>query len=123
MLQLCTVLANECWRDMPPRIVQSSVTIGGCFYAMDVATHSVKVGFPRTTQPVLDVYRIYGMSSTRLPLVCQRVPAHWGVILAWLVLCLGSLRTFSGHKDNHKKQEPRHEVAEAAGSDDAPSNV
>ena len=46
---------GECWRDTLARIVQRGVTTSGRFRPMDVATHSVKLGFFGTTQPALDV--------------------------------------------------------------------
>ena len=67
LLQPCTVLATECWRDLLVRIVQRGVATGGCFCAIDVATKSLKLGFPGSTQPNVDVYCICGVCSTQLP--------------------------------------------------------
>ena len=121
LLQPCTVLATECWRDMLVRIVQCGVATGGCFCAMDVATNSVKLGFPGSTQPSVDVYCICRLCSTPLPRVRHWIPINWDVVVSWAVLSLGSRRTFSSCKDRrHKKKQPRLAVVEAAGSDFAP---
>ena len=124
LLQPCTVLATECWRDMLVRIVQCGVATGGCFCAMDVATKSVKPGFPGSTQPSVDVYCICGLCSTQLPRVCHWIPINWDVVVSWPVLGLSRLRTFSSRKDRrHKKKQLRPAVVEAAGSDFATSDT
>ena len=99
MLQPCTVLATECWRDMLVRIFQCGVATGGCFCAMDVATKSVEIRFPSSTQPSVDVYCICGLCSTQLARVRHWVPIIWDVVVSWPVLGSGSLRTFSSCKD------------------------
>ena len=118
LLQSCAVLATECWRGMLVCIVQQGVATGGCFCAMDVATKCVKLGFPGSTQPTVDVYCICGVCSTQLPRLRHCILIYWDVVVSWPVLGLGSLRTFSSRKDRrHKKKQPRPAVVEAAGSD------
>ena len=122
--QPCTVLAIECCRDMLVRIVQCGVATGGCFCAVDVATKSVKLGLPGSTQPSVDVYCMCGLCSGRLPRVRHWIPINWDVVVSWPTLGLGSLRTFSSRKDRrHKKKQPRPAVVEAAGSGYAPPNT
>ena len=124
LLQPCTAMATECWRDMPVRIVQCGVVTGGYFCAMDVATKSVKLGFLGSTQPNVDIYCIRGLCSTQLPLWRHWIPINWDVVVSWPVLGLGSLRTFSSRKDRrHKEKQPRPAVVEAAGSDYAPPDT
>ena len=124
LLQPCGVLATECWRDMLVRIVQCGVATSGCFCAMDVATKSVQLGFPGSTQPSVDVYCICGLCSTQLPQVPHWIPINWDVVVSWPVLGLGSLCTFNSRKDRrHKKKQPHPAAVEAAGSDFAPPDT
>ena len=124
LLQPCTVLATKCWPDMLVRIVQRGFATGGCLCAMDVATKSVKLGFPGSTQPSVDVYCMCGVCSTQLLRLRHWMPINGDVVVSWPVLGLGSLRTFSSRKDRrHKKKQPRPAVVEAAGSHYAPADT
>ena len=69
MLQPCTIVTSERWRDMLAGMVQSVVTIGGCFCAMDIATHSVELAFLGITQPLW-------MSRTSAAYVAHNCPVY-----------------------------------------------
>ena len=106
LLQPRTVLATECWHDMLVLIVQCGVATGGCFCAMDVATKSVKLRFPGSTQPSVDVYCICGVCSIPLPRVRHWIPIKWDVVASWPVVGLGSLRTFKRPTTQEKAAAP-----------------
>ena len=82
LLQLCTVLATECWRDMLVCIFQHGAPSSGCFCAMDVATKFVNLRFLGTTQPTNDVYCMCGVCSTQLPRVRHWIPIDWDVVVS-----------------------------------------